>query len=194
MPMQELVNVVVVTAPPGTAWTLSWNGLSDRKGVPPEALRSRLDAISGSVFNLPQWLEKKAAVLAQWGNEDEARAALALARSNAIREQSLRNTQQNSAALEHTLQANRERNQAQEEARTARQSAIDRNWERSTDTVVGRDNRRNPYDGTQFKSDVNTEYVWVNKDGRKIGTNNSTYNPNYDSSKSGDWQLAPKGY
>jgi hypothetical protein len=173
VPMQELLNVMVVTAPPGISWTLVWNGLSDRKGVPREALASRLDTISQSVLILPQWLQKKAAVLAQWGNENEARAALALANSNAIREASLNATKQNQATLEHVLQSNRERDQARNASRDrVNAGAID---------AIKNENVYRDSSGRTFTDSNNPKHIWTNSSNdRRIYSDDSTYNPSAD--------------
>jgi hypothetical protein len=194
---QELVYVMMraLPVPSGTAWSLSWSGLQDRKGVPQEALGKRYVAISQSVQFFPQWQQRQATVMAQWSNEKKQQSDQNLAQSRQMLKQSEQALHQSSVNLSRQIQATGEATrQANMDRFNRRMESKERVSEMQTDATTGRDNRINPYTGRQFKSDVNVEHVWVSSDGRTIGANDSTYNPNYDSNVSGDWKLAPKGY
>jgi len=46
--------------------------------------------------------------------------------------------------------------------------------------------------GRKYDISNNYDHVWVSRDGKVAGTNDSTYNPNHDSNVSGDWMRAEK--
>jgi hypothetical protein len=180
----------------GSAHLVTMEAISGRRGD--DTLARKMIAITNSRRMNPQWEQRYAAMTQQY-----------LAENSRDIQASLANQQAQWKTLQAQQQAQGEAMRQQMDARIKEQDAAraairerSETWdaargrvsERQTDAIAGRDNRENPYDGTQFKSDVNTEHVWVNKDNKAIGANDSTYNPNYDSSRSGDWKLAPKGY
>lgn len=168
------------------SWIVSMGTLSGKRGSP-EYLDQKIVAIDDSVRMNPQWEQKKAAMLQQYVNQNASETAGIVSNTLA----------QSRAAQRQREEMNRIHQQREEERRATfsrRAEANSRAMERGTDVLTDRDNRTNPYTGEQFKSDVNTEHVWVSSDGRRIDSNNSTYNPNYDSNVSGDWRPAPKGY
>ena len=139
----------------------------------PETISQTSTAILNSIKLNPQWQNKVQSTTQAWNLENQ--------KINANQ------TAQIQAANDYQFKT-------QQQVFKNRSDAQSRVMNRMTDTVVGRDNRINPYTGEQFKSDTNYNHVWVNSNGETIQTNNTTYNPNYDANRSGDWSQAPEGY
>ncbi|MDR1661466.1 MAG: hypothetical protein LBR95_03435 [Azoarcus sp.] len=202
VPKTEMILITIFSGVSNgiTTWGANLVAISGKRGND-NALAQKLTAIWSSRRMNPQWEQRQAAMiqqhLAENAREQQAGLANQQAQWNTLKERQLAQGEAMRRQQEERMKTQERINAARQGVISGRADALGRNMEKSTDAIVGRDNRINPYDGTQFKSDVNTGNVWVNEHGQRIGTNDSTYNPNYDSNVSGsggEYRQAPKGY